>query len=333
MPGTLVIRLSAGLLAFVALAFGAHAQERMTIVAGFSAGGTYDATARLWARHLGRYLPWHPSITVVNMPGAGSMAAANNLFNVAPRDGSVLGVINGAMVFEPLFGNPAAKFDPRQFAWIGSRSSETALCAMWHTAPIASITDPFPREISVGSTGPGSRTYNHPALLNVLLGTRFKIVKGYPGGAEITLGMERGELDGYCGWAWGSVKSRGIEWVREKKMRIVVQTALDKNPELGDVPFALDLAKTEDDRNVMRILFTDSQIAWPLLAPPGLPAEKVAALRAGFDAVMKDPELIRDAEKQQLEVDPVKGETMQATIARLFTLPASTIERAKNIVK
>jgi len=335
MPGTLVMRLSVGLVVLAALSCGgpARAQDRMTIVAGFSAGGTYDATARLWARHLGRYLPWHPTITVVNMPGAGSMAAANNLYNLAPRDGSVLGVINGAMVFETLFGNPAAKFDVRQFAWIGSRSNETALCAVWHTAPITSIADPMPREITVGSTGPGSRTYNHPQMLNALLGTKFKIVKGYPGGNEITLGMERGELDGYCGWAWGSVKSRGLDWVREKKMRIIVQTGLEKDPELPDVPLALDLVKTKEDKEVMRILVTDTQIAWPLLAPPGLPTDKVAALRAGFDAVMKDPELIRDAEKMQLEVEPVKGEAMQAAIARLFTLPAATIERAKAIVK
>src|SRR5262245_9209068 len=169
--------------AAVCLAGPAAAQERMTIIAGFSAGGTYDATARLFARHLGRYLPGNPTITVQNMPGAGSMAAANHLANVAPRDGSVLAVINGAMVFEPLFGNPSARFDPRRFGWIGTRSTETALCAVWHAVPVTTMGDATTREIAVGSTGPGSRTHNHPQMFNALLGTRFKTVAGYPGGA------------------------------------------------------------------------------------------------------------------------------------------------------
>jgi tripartite-type tricarboxylate transporter receptor subunit TctC len=282
---------------------------------------------------MGRYLPGHPSISVVNMPGAGSMAAANHLYNVAPRDGSVLGVINGAMVFETLFGNPAAKFDPRQFAWLGSRSTETALCAVWHTVPVTSMEDATKREISVGSTGPGSRTHNHPQMLNVLLGTKFRIVKGYPGGNEITLAMERGEVDGYCGWAWGSVKSRSAGWLREKKIRLLVQTGLERNPELPDVPFGLDLVKNKEDQDVMRVLITDTQIAWPLLTPPGLPREKIAALRKAFDSAMKDPDLIREAEKMQLEVEPVTGETLQSSVAHLFGLPASVIERAKAIVK
>jgi tripartite-type tricarboxylate transporter receptor subunit TctC len=316
-----------------AFATPAVAQERMTIIAGFSAGGTYDATARLFARHLGRYLPGNPSITVQNMPGAGSMAAANHLANVAPRDGSVLGVINGAMVFEPLFGNPAARFDPRAFAWIGTRSTETALCAVWHAVPVTTMGDATTREIAVGSTGPGSRTHNHPQMFNALLGTRFKIVAGYPGGAEITLAMERRELDGYCGWAWGSIKSRSYDWVRDKKMRLLVQAGPEKNPELPDVPFALDLAKSKDDQDVIRILTTDTQLAWPLLAPPGLPAARIAVLRSAFDAAMKDPELLRDAEKMQLEVEPVGGEGMQSSIAQLFGLSAAVVERAKAIIK
>jgi tripartite-type tricarboxylate transporter receptor subunit TctC len=306
---------------------------RMTIVVGFSSGGTYDATARLFARHLGRHLPGNPTVTVVNMPGAGSMAATNHLFNVAPRDGSVLAVINGAMVFEPLFGNPAAKFDPRQFAWIGGRSTETALCAVWHTAAAASISDVMTHETAVGSIGPGSRTYNHSKMLNSLLGTKFRIVNGYPGGAEITLAMERGELDGYCGWAWGSIRSRSYDWVRDKKMRLLVQTGLQRIAELPDVPFGLDLAKSKDDQDVMRILVTDTQLAWPLLAPPGLPADKIAALRSGLNAAMKDPELIRDAEKMQLDVEPVSGEAMQSSIAQLFGLSPAVVDRAKAIIK
>jgi tripartite-type tricarboxylate transporter receptor subunit TctC len=213
------------------------------------------------------------------------------------------------------------------------RSTETALCAVWHTASVATIRDLMTREIAVGSTGPGSRTYNHPQMFNALIGTKFRVVTGYPGGAEITLAMERGELDGYCGWAWGSIRSRSYDWVRDKKIRLLVQAGVQKNAELPDVPFALDLAKSRDDRGVMRILVTDTQLAWPLLAPPGLPAERIAALRTAFDAAMKDPELRRDAGRMQLEVEPVGGEAMQASIAQLFGLSAAVVERAKAIVK
>jgi tripartite-type tricarboxylate transporter receptor subunit TctC len=170
-------------------------------------------------------------------------------------------------------------------------------------------------------------------MLNSLLGTKFRIVNGYPGGAEITLAMERGELDGYCGWAWGSIRSRSYDWVRDKKMRLLVQTGLQRIAELPDVPFGLDLAKNKDDQDVMRILVTDTQLAWPLLAPPGLPADKIAALRSGLNAAMKDPDLLRDAEKMQLDVEPVSGEAMQSSIAQLFGLSAAVIDRAKAIIK
>jgi tripartite-type tricarboxylate transporter receptor subunit TctC len=328
-----VIQAAAILILANTLAANAQDAQRITIVVGFTTGGIYDATARLWSRHLGDYLPNKPTVVVQNMPGAGSMVAANNLYNVAARDGSVLGVINGATVFEPLFGNPAAKYDPQKFSWIGGRTPETALCVVWHTAKATTFAETLKTEITVGGIGPGSRTNNHPAILNALLGTKLRIVNGYPGGAEITLAMERGEVDGFCGWAWGAIKSRAMNWVNEGKMKLVVQTGIQKIPELPNVPFALDMTRTPQDHALMTGLMTDTQLAWPLIAPPALPDAKLSELRRAFDAMMRSEELLKDAEKMQLEVDPVSGKAMQETVQGLFALPPDLIEKAKAILK
>lgn len=320
--------------AFLITASATKAQEqRRTIVVGFSTGGVYDSTARLISRHMGRHLPGDPTIVVQNMPGSGSMVAANHLYNVAARDGSVLGVINGALMFEPLFGNSAAKYDPRQFSWIGGRAIETALCVSWHDAKLNSIQAAMSREVVIGSIGPGSRTYNHPKVLNELLGTKFKIINGYPGGAEITLAMERGEVEGWCGWAWGAIKSRSFNWVKDKKMTLLVQTGVERLRDLPEVPFAMDLVTNPHDRNIMEVLFTDTQLAWPLVGPPGLSAEILSTLRRAFSNAMKDPALIKDAETQQLEISPVDGAEMQKSVQKMFNLPPEVITRAKNIIK
>jgi tripartite-type tricarboxylate transporter receptor subunit TctC len=305
----------------------------VTIIVGFSPGGVYDLTARLWSRHLGRFLPGEPNIVVQNMPGAGSLGATNYLSNVAPHDGTTLAVINGANVLESLFDNPAAKFDPRQFSWIGGRSQETGLCAVWHTAKAKSFADLQTIETTVGSSGAGSRTTNHPLIFNALLGTKLRIVTGYPGGEEVTLAMQRGEIDGECGWAWGAIKSRGKQWVADGELRLLLQAGLKKVPELPDVPSAMDLAHSQDDRDIMQALFTDNLLSWPLVAPPSLTPEKVAELRTAFNAMMNDSELRKDAEQAQLDIDLVRGEDMQETVKRLFALPAALRERAKAILK
>lgn len=319
---------------FMLAAGTASAQEqRLTIIVGFSTGGVYDSTARLISRHMGRHMAGKPTIVVQNMPGSGSMVAANYLYNVAARDGSVLGVINGALVFEPLFRNAAAKYDPRLFSWIGGRSVETALCVAWHNSKLNSIKDAILREVVIGSIGPGSRTYNHPKVLNELIGTKFKIINGYPGGAEITLAMERGEIDGWCGWAWGAIKSRSLDWVKDNKMTLLVQTGIQRLGDLPDVPFAMDLVADSRDKDIMEVLFTDTQLAWPLVGTPGLSAEKLSTLRRAFMDAMKDPALIKDADSQQLEIAPVDGTAMQESVEKMFRLSPEMVSRAKNIIK
>jgi tripartite-type tricarboxylate transporter receptor subunit TctC len=304
--------------------------KQITIVVGFSAGGTYDATARLFARYLGKHLAGNPNVIVRNMPGAGSMVATMNLYNTAPKDGTTLGIIGGGTVLEPLLGNAQAKYDARQFAWIGGRSRDDFLCVVWHTVPVNSIEDVMKRETAVGSTGPGSRTLTYPQALNDLIGTKFKIVSGYPGGNEITLAMQKGEVEGYCGWAVGSIRQRAPQWLQDGTLKVLAQFTLGK-PDLPDVPLAADLPKTPEGRQAIEVLAADSVLAWPLMAPPGLPVERVSELRAAFDAMMRDSDLLNDAKQQNLDVGTVSGAEMQSLIERLYSVPAPVLDLVRKI--
>ena len=324
-------------LSMVVAAHSAGAQPQkastITIYAGSSVGGLYDLTARLWSRHLGRFLPGEPTVIVQNMPGAGGLTATNHLANLAPRDGTALGVVNASAVLLSLFGDPSARFDPRHFAWIGGRSMETAVCAFWHESHPQSFEDLRRTETVIGSSGPGARSYTHAIMFNALLGTKFRNVSGYPGGSEMSIAMERREIDGECGWSWGSLKSRTAQWLRDGKLRILAQSAMKKNPELPDVPMALDLAPTPEARAVMEALLTDTLLAWPLIGPPGMPEQAITRLRLAFNSMMSDPALLKDAERSQLEVDIVRGEEMHAIVNKLFALPPPIIDRAKTLFK
>jgi tripartite-type tricarboxylate transporter receptor subunit TctC len=305
--------------------------KQVTIVVGFSSAGTYDATARLFARHLGKYLPGKPAVIVRNMPGAGSLVAANSLYNSAPKDGTTLGVIGGGVVLEPLLGNAQANYDPRRFTWIGGRTRDNFLCLVWHTVPVQTLQDATKRETVVGATGPGSRTLTYPKALNELLGTKFKIVSGYPGGNEITLALERGEVEGYCGWALGSIKTRAPDWIRDGKIRPLAQFTLAKTSDLPNVPLATDLARTNRERRAIEFFAADSVLAWPLMAPPDVPAERLSELRSAFTAMMRDPELLAEAAKQGLDIDPVSGAEITELVSRLYSTPPDVLDLVRKI--
>ena len=304
--------------------------KQITIVVGFTAGGTYDATARLFSRHLGKHLAGQPTVLVRNMPGSGSLVAALHLYNSAPKDGTTLAVLGGGIVLEPLLGNPQATYDARRFNWIGGRSRDNFLCAVWHTVPVRTLADVTRRETVVGATGPGSRTLTFPKAFNQLIGTKFKVVTGYPGGNEITLALERGEVEGYCGWALGSIMTRAPDWLRDGKIRPLAQFTLAK-PDLPGVPVAGDLPPTQTGRQAIEFLSADTVFAWPLLAPPDLPAERVSELRTAFDAMMKAPELVAEAARQNLEVDPVSGSEIDALVRRIYDTPAEVVELVRKI--
>jgi tripartite-type tricarboxylate transporter receptor subunit TctC len=301
--------------------------KQITIVVGYSTGGTYDASARLVARHLGRHLPGNPTVIVRNMPGSGGLVATLHLYNAAPKDGTTLAVVTGGVAAEPLLGNPQAKYDARRFHWIGGRSRDNIVCATWNKVPVRSIADVVKRETVMGATGPGSRTLTHPRAFNELLGTKFKMVAGYPGGTEITLAMERGEVEGYCGWAVGSIMSRAPNWLTDGTITLLTQFTRD----LPKVPVARDLMPTETGKRVVDFLSTDVVLAWPFLAPPGLPPERVSELRKGFLAAMNDPQLKADAAKQRLEAEPVPGTEMQEPVEQLYHSPPEVIELIKKI--
>jgi tripartite-type tricarboxylate transporter receptor subunit TctC len=307
-----------------------YAGKQVTIIVGFTGGGTYDATARLIARHLGKHLAGNPGVIVRNMPGSGSLVATLNLHNAAPKDGTTLGVVGGGVVLEPLLGNARAKYDARKFNWIGGRTPDNFICATGGKVPVKTIADVTRRETVVGATGPGSRTLTYPKALNELVGTKFKIVSGYPGGNEITLALERGEVEGYCGWAMGSIRNRAPHWLRDGTITPLVQFTLSK-PDLPGVPIARDLATSERGKQAIDFLSADSTLAWPLVAPPDVPAARVSELRAAFLAMMRDPGLKADALKAKLEIDPVSGVAIQTLVDRLYATKPDVIDLVKKI--
>jgi len=315
---------------------GARAQElfrgkTISIVVGFSAGGTYDQQGRLFARHMGQFLPGVPNIVVQNMPGAGSIIAATNLYNIAPKDGTVIAIIGGGTVAEPLLGNPQAKYDARKFNWIGGRTPDNFLCLIDSGTGVRTIDDLRKRETVVGSTGPGSRTQNYPRALNEMLGTKFKIVSGYPGGNEISMALERHEVEGYCGWSMDSMRSRAPNLLPEGKVRAVAQFVIGRTNALPDIPLASDLPSTDIGRQAMDFIAADSILAWPLVAPPGLAPDVIAAHRKAFDAVTKYQPFLDDARKQTLEVNPVSGADLQSFVDRLYSASPEVIALVKKI--
>ena len=338
MTRVLVVLLCVG--AFVASATGARSDDadffkgkNITVLIGYAAGGTYDTTARLLARHMGRHIPGNPNIIAQNLPGSGGIKAILNLYSVSPRDGTALGMLARSYAIEPSFNPSMAKYDPARFNPIGSTSKEVSVGVVWHTRGVRSLEDLQTQQITAGATGITDDTGRFPTLIHKLTGSKIKVVTGYPGGNDVTLAMERGEVDARIGWSWGSLKSRSRPWLDEKKVIVLVQMALQKAPDLPDVPLIMDFAKTDVDRKALEMLFSPQISAWPLIAPPEVPKERIAILRQAFDATMKDPAFLADAEKMQIEIDPVSGETMQNVVARIASFDRSVVDRALELTQ
>lgn len=302
--------------------------KTITMYIGYSAGGGYDVYARTLARHLGDHIPGHPNMVAKNVTGAGSLVLANQMYNSIPKNGLAVATIGRGLPTEPLFGNKKAKYDPRKFAWIGSMNNEVSVCAVWHTVPVNVWEDMRTRGMIVGGTGAGSDTDTFPTVLNNVLGTKLKLITGYPGGNDVNFAIEKGELEGRCGWSWSSVVSTRGQWLREKKIRILLQISTAKHPDLPNVPLALDLAKTPKDRQVMTLIFSRQVWGRPFLTTPGVPAERVAALRKAFDETMKDPKFLADTRKQKLEINPVSGADVQKDIAELYEASPEIVKAA-----
>jgi tripartite-type tricarboxylate transporter receptor subunit TctC len=295
----------------------------LTLVAGFNVGGGADAYARLIARHLGPYVPGNPTVVVKNMQGAGSVLAANHIFNVSPRDGSEIGLFAGNIVVDPVIGGVPVKYDARKFNWIGAPASETSVCLASPASGFKTIDDTFKAEMVTGTAG--TSTYDFPVVLNNVLGTRLKLVKGYAGSAALRLAMERREIDGFCGVGLSSMRNAGLT---EGKANILLQIALTRNPLLADVPFVMDYAKRADERQILRLVFGWTDLERPLAAPPGTPPERVTALRLGFDEAMKDPALLADAAQASLSIAPMDGAAIARFAEEVYATPPAVAARA-----
>ncbi|MDP4594351.1 MAG: tripartite tricarboxylate transporter substrate-binding protein [Beijerinckiaceae bacterium] len=309
----------------------AQAKKPVTIIVGFGSGGAYYMTALLVSQYMPKYLPDNPKIIIKNMPGAGSIVATNYLANIAPRDGSVLGVIGAGIITEAMFGNTKAKYDPRKLGWLGSMSSGVNLCTVWSESGIKTIADATKKEVSAGSTGRGSRTYTYPLAMNLLLGTKFKIVSGYKGLNHLQPALEKREVDSVCGYAWEGLKAQKLAWVKDGKLNIIAQFARKKSAEFPNVPLMRDLVKTETQKQALDLMVIDTLIAWPVVTPPGLPPETLKMYRDAFAKTMKDPAFIAAAGKVKRDVDLVSGEEVDKVIAEAYAYPAAAIDEAKRL--
>jgi tripartite-type tricarboxylate transporter receptor subunit TctC len=307
-----------------------YKDRSVALIVGYSVGGGYDLYARLVARYLGAHIPGQPTLVPQNMPGAGSLKAAEYLYAVAPKTGAVIGTMGRSMGVEPLLGR--AHYDGTRFTWLGSVTDEASLCVTWHSAAVKSWTDLLTTEATFGGNGPGSDPDMFALLLKNLFGAKIKLVTGYPGSNDITLAMERGEIDGYCGMSVSSLKSRHPSWLADKQLNFLVQAALRKHPDFPDVPLLSDIAKTPEERQIVRLVAASQEMARPFLAPPDLPADRAAALRAGFDATMRDPEFLAEARRLELEVNPVDGAAIASLLAELYATPKDVVAKATRAI-
>ena len=300
---------------------------------GYSAGGGYDVYARLIARYLGKHIPGNPTVIPRNMDGAGSLRLANWLYNIGPKDGTAIGALSRGAAFDPLFGSPGAQFDAAKLNWIGSANNEVSVCATWATSGVATVEDMLSRDLVMGGSGGAADTDQFVYVINGVLGSKMKVIAGYPGGNEINLAMERGEVQGRCGWSWSSVKSTHPEWLRDRKVYIPVQLSLSKHEDLPNVPLIMDLARSDQDRRIFALVFARNVMGRPFVAPPNVPPERVEALRKAFIETMKDKDLVAEAEKTNLEVNPVPGDEIQTIVQDAYRTPPDIVKRTGDLLK
>jgi tripartite-type tricarboxylate transporter receptor subunit TctC len=315
-----------------------HAQSPDTIdrpvtiyVAG-TAGGGIDLYARLVGRHLGRHIPGKPSVTVQLMPGAGGIRAANFLAEQAPRDGTAITTFAGGPILEPLIGARNPGYDMSRFTWVGAVTKDFGLCMAWGASPFRTIDDVKKQQMIVGGTGAGSETDTWPVVLNDVLGTKFKLVTGYVGSQETILAIERGETHGRCVFSYTALKTAKPDWLRDKKINVLLLTALEKSPEFPGVPAVVDLVAKPEDRALLELMVAPGAMARPFVAPPGVPANRAMLIRRAFDATMQDPEFRAEAARIQADLAPTAGEDVQKLVERIYATPRPVIERVKKLL-
>ncbi|HEX9329444.1 MAG TPA: tripartite tricarboxylate transporter substrate-binding protein [Reyranella sp.] len=305
-----------------------YKDKQLTFYVGLSPGGGYDLNARLVARYIGRYIPGQPQVIVKNMPGGGSLLMTNYVANVSAKDGLSIGAPQRGVPFEPLLGDAShAKFDSRKLQWIGSANADTSATVATRRSGVKVWQDLKTKELIVAGTGIGTESVTVPYVLRNVLGLKFKVIAGFPGGSEMNLAMLRGEVDGRGTFTWTSLKPHYSEWVETGELNILFQLGLRKHPEMPNVPLIMDLAQTSNERKLLELQFTAFELGRPYFVAEGVPADRVAALRRAFDQAMKDKDLIADAAKQKLEINPTRGEEMQNIFTRIYATPKELVAR------
>lgn len=307
-----------------------YSKKKIKMIVGGTPGGGYDTYARQLARFLPTYIPGNPGMIVQNMQGAASIRAANFIYNVAEKDGTVMGAVQRTIPVLPLYGKKGLKYDPRKFNWLGSLNNEVSVCVARTDSGVKTINDAMAKELIIGGSG-ANDTENFPAVLNNMFGTKFKIISGYKG-PGITLAMERGEVAGRCGWSWTSLKNQHPDWLKNGFMNILIQLSVEKLDEIK-APLVMELAKNEADRDVLELVFAPQAFGRPFVMPPDVPAARVAAVRGAFAKAAKDGKLIKDLEKIQLDVSLIPGERMQKLITKVLATPKPVIARAADLMK
>ena len=308
----------------------------MDMIIGADAGGGYDIYARVLVRHMPRHLPGNPNMLPKNMPGAGSNKAAEFIYSVAPKDGSAIGIIFPGAIMTPLLDpGRGLKFDPPKFSYLGTANKEVRVCAMRNNAAVTTIDGATKTETLMGATAEGGSTQDYPAVMNEVLGTKFKIIRGYKGTRDITLAVERGEADGLCGWAWTSLKTQKPDWLETKAVNIFVQFGVENDPELDKmgVPSIWSFVKNESDKQLLELMIGQQVFGRPFVAPPGVPEARLKALRAAFAATMKDKQFLDDANKSKLDIDYDSGEAVQKLVERMYQTPKPVVDRLINAMK
>jgi tripartite-type tricarboxylate transporter receptor subunit TctC len=337
------IAAAATLLAGVMLASTAHADavsdfykgKQLRIIIGYPAGAGYDVHARLLGRHMARHIPGEPTIIPQNMPGAGSIRAANYVYNVAPKDGLSMGAINRSVPLAPLLGTTESEqtqFDPLKFGWVGSMNSTVSIAIVWAASGITSFDEILKKEIVVAASAPASDSFVFANILKNIVGAKLKIVSGYQGSTENYLALERGEATGYMGTSYSSLKATRPDWIRDKKVNILVQISLNKDPDLPDVPLVMDYAN-DKQKQALELILAPQAMGRPYMTTPGVDPARLKALQAAFMETMKDPAFVSEAQKETIDIDPMDGDAVLALLSKLYTSPPDVVKSAQDALK
>jgi tripartite-type tricarboxylate transporter receptor subunit TctC len=305
--------------------------KTIAVVIGLPAGGGYDAYGRLIARHIGDHIPGHPTVVPQNMPGAGGLKAADYIYNSAPKDGTEVGIVASSTLMEPLFGDKQARFDSSKFSWLGSASQDVSYCGIGPGSHVTSFDQWLKtgKELTFGASGPAAITYQHPMVMKSVLNANLRVIAGYGGTSDITLAVQRGEVDGICGMFTSSIQAQFKQLLDSGAMKLIIQMGPHRDRTFGDIPSVFDYAKTDEQRQILSLAFDQLALGRPFMAPPGIPEDRHAALSKAFAETLKDPALMADAEKMKLDIDYLSGEETQKMLKQFADYPPAVLQKAK----